>query len=346
MEPKALPSGDGMSGFHGRPGEGMGHMLGEGGGGGGGKLSSWIGRLAGTRDTRRGSLGFSDSGINLTTPLARIDDDNDSNDTLPPGFRPDGLSIDRRRSYTSDMMNTPGGDGDTFIMHYRRQTEVGGQDSNLLTYSKDDGLMMDIEPSKPSITDSIYAMEPILEGRILQQTDFKMDPSLEREYKMETAHPGGSSTIEFRPEETLRDNAVFLVDLEKMDDGIGVKLKPNPKKFSLTSVLQSNWAQNWFIKNGEDEEAAQDGLDEDGERSRSNSVSRKGSTEKNPKKISEEYNRITGESTRRNSDLSRRTSPQPEDVEQPLNFIGKFKRAVEEHPKPLRNMNTWEPQSF
>lgn len=69
MEPRALPSGDGMSGFHGRPGEGMDHIM-DGRGGGGGKFSSWIGKLAGNGE-RRGSLGFSDSGINLTTPLAR-----------------------------------------------------------------------------------------------------------------------------------------------------------------------------------------------------------------------------------------------------------------------------------
>ena len=100
--------------------------------------------------------------------------------------------------------------------------------------------------------------------------------------------------------------------------------------------------------NGEDDEAA-DGMEED-ERKRSQENARKVSKEKQAdtsetkkQSISEEYSRVTGDLYRRNSDSLRQNTPDPEEA---LSFIGKFKKAVKEHPKPLRNMNTWEPQSF
>ena len=114
---------------------------------------------------------------------------------------------------------------------------------------QEDGITMELEPSKPSITDSICMMEPIMEGRVLRKTDF----SLERDNLMDTAHPGGTNTYDcvMKPWSQATENKndeIFLVDLEKINDGTGVKLKPQAKKFTLTSVLQANWAQNWFFK--------------------------------------------------------------------------------------------------
>ena len=40
--------------------------------------------------------------------------------------------------------------------------------------------------------------------------------------------------------------------------------------------------------------------------------------------------------------VSRKSSEDHED----LSFIGKFKKAVEGHPKRLKEMNTWQPQGY
>ena len=120
-----------------------------------------------------------------------------------------------------------------------------------LPLQQEEGLTMDFEPSKPSITESICVMEPIIEGRVLQKTEF----SLEKDYTMDTPNPGGTHPMEYggkiwKPEENSEkmNDQIFLVDLEKTEDGKGIKLKPQARKFTLSGMLQSNWAQNWFFK--------------------------------------------------------------------------------------------------
>ena len=45
-------------------------------------------------------------------------------------------------------------------------------------------------------------------------------------------------------------SSIFLIDLETETDGKNVKLVPKTKKFALSNVLQKEWAQNWFFRNG------------------------------------------------------------------------------------------------
>ena len=56
---------------------------------------------------------------------------------------------------------------------------------------------------------------------------------------------------------TLEDSegSIFLIDLEEMEDGGAGRtiLKPQSKKFSASSLLQSRFAQNWFFKNSEED---------------------------------------------------------------------------------------------
>ena len=46
---------------------------------------------------------------------------------------------------------------------------------------------------------------------------------------------------------------IDLEEVEEKDNGRKV-LKPNSRKFTATSILQSKFAQNWFFKNSDDEE--------------------------------------------------------------------------------------------
>ena len=51
------------------------------------------------------------------------------------------------------------------------------------------------------------------------------------------------------------EGSIFLIDLEEMEDnGAGrTILKPQSKKFSASSILQSRFAQNWFFKNSDED---------------------------------------------------------------------------------------------
>ena len=123
--------------------------------------------------------------------------------------------------------------------------------------------------------------------------------------------------------------------------------------FSFYSVKLFTMEPNQTImlvlsrNNGEDNDAAQDGMDDEDELENKKVLKKyPGQDSKEPrakKSISEEYSRITGDLSRRGSNSLRENTPDPTDE---LTFIGKFKKAIKDHPKPLRNMNTWEPQSF
>lgn len=318
--PRALMSGDGAPGFQGRPCDGMDHGAIGAPTESRSKFSSWIGRLAGTRE-RRGSIGFTaDGGIDLNTSITRMDDDSNSGLDTGRGVtqyrEEDGgvmgaaIPFGKKREQSFSDLQTPGGDGDTFIFNYRRRNSIEYSQDAHLNSIKESILFSDPEPAISSLPTSL--LQTLHEGKLLQTLERPVDDDMEVDFRqpdiLTASHYAPGAEVRGRTEEA---SSIFLIDIET-EDG---KIKPTSKKFSATNLLQGKLLQNWFFRNGSGDEEERDGYheDQDGETSRRNSRDKSSTEEREP---------------------------------EPLSFLGKFRAAVEKHPKPLREMNTWQPQGY
>jgi len=254
-----------------------------GGGGGGGDdddmrvpensksvfFSGWMSKL-GAKTQRRGSLGFSDS--HSGTPPSRLDDDSNSGymeDKLKSGTmsaistKKSGISRKRNDSNSDLQGMTPGDDGDLYFL--RNKFRRDDSDNNLqdaaqssIHVTTDGMLKLDIaKPAEPHReTPMPGANLPTLrEDKVLSletETRYAHEENGLRETT--TARPfAGIAEKSKKPEDS--EGSIFLIDLEEMEDsGTGrTILKPQSKKFSASSILQSKFAQNWFFKNNEDD---------------------------------------------------------------------------------------------
>jgi len=206
-------------------------------------FSGWISKF-GARTQRRGSLGFSDSHIG--TPPARFDEDSNS------GFAEDKVvnGLSRKRNDSSSELHgmTPGDDGDLYFL--RNKFRRNDSDNNLqevvqssIHITTDGLLKMEIakhaEPHKE--TPMPTSILPILEeGRVLSSSPRRRTEEMNS----------------FKRKDEDKEGSLFLIDLEEVEQNESGRkiLKPSSRKFSASSLLQSKFAQNWFFKNGEDED--------------------------------------------------------------------------------------------
>jgi len=221
-------------------------------------FSGWISKF-GARTQRRGSLGFSDSQIG--TPPSRLDDDNSNSGSLENKFRngtvssvsskKDGLSRKRNDSNTDLHGMTPGDDGELYFL--KNKFRRNDSDKNLQEAAQSsihvttDGLLkLDIARS------SEPHRETPMPG-ILQTLSEEKTFSTNSEAKCAHEDIQIVSTLPRKTEES--EGSIFLIDLEEMEDnGAGrTILKPQSKKFSASSILQSRFAQNWFFKNSDED---------------------------------------------------------------------------------------------
>jgi len=222
-------------------------------------FSSWMTKF-GARTQRRGSLGFNDSHIG--TPPSRLDDDSNS------GFIEDKYqsgeleknSISKsprlpRKGIDSDLYGviprkqidshsevygiTPGEDGDSyFLMNKYRQNDCDSTLQDTLKSSihiTRNGLVeLDIaKPNKPEKCATITGLAlPILDIALpivdIEKSKKKIDDN---------------------------EESIFLIDLEKVEESKNRTkiLKPQTKKFSASTLLQNNLAQNWFFQKNDDD---------------------------------------------------------------------------------------------
>lgn len=300
---------------------------GSGGGGGKGKLTSWLGRFTqGHVTKRRASVGF-DANVG-ETPLLGMDEDSNSKDyvisathDITSGGQNDLLKqpipFGRKRDLSFSDIQTPGGDGDTFLLNYKRKPSIdyGAESSPKPLLTLQNGNIL-FELDKTSPKDSFSSMKTIHEGK---KTSFKSnyeDPSEE----LQKMGLGGAvqihDTTSNEPVEEKNSSSIFLIDLETETDGQNIKLVPKTKKFS---ILNKDWAQSWFFRN--------DSVDD-------NAVT--GDNDTTTASAGEGKSGADQESSGKKSkdDLSKKPS-----------FIGKIKKLVEENPGGYREMNTWQPQS-
>jgi len=292
------------------------------GGGGGSKLSSWFGRLTGGggRSGRRGSIGFT-AEINHAPP-ARMDEDSNSGmevtaATAPQREASGGLGF-RRRDVSFSDIQTPGGDGDTFVFQYKRRNSSTPDFSLLHSPPRQESgpeMLLQVGSS-----DGLSAMQPIIEGHRLQISQDTAAEAVHHEDQTTPYHLMRSQDHKTVKEGGGDGSSIFLIDLEPMEEGegAGLVLKPKSKKFSASKLFQTKLTQNWFFRNGEDETAASDGYKES--RGGEGTPSRKTS-----------------------ADESREGAEDMED-DAGLTFFGKFQRAVDQQPRRLKEMNTWQPQ--
>jgi len=228
-------------------------------------FSGWISKF-GARTQRRGSLGFSDSHIG--TPPSRLDDDNSNSNSLEEKFRngtisaisskKDGLSRKRNDSNSDLQGMTPGDDGDLYFL--RNKFRRNDSDNNLqdaaqssIHVTTDGMLKLDIahrETPMPGIH------MPTLPEEKAVSTASETKYAHEDIVFNETPTAQHLEVVSAKPKK-LEDSegSIFLIDLEEMEDGGAGRtiLKPQSKKFSASSLLQSRFAQNWFFKNSEED---------------------------------------------------------------------------------------------
>jgi len=238
-------------------------------------FSGWMSKF-GARTQRRGSLGFSDSHIG--TPPSRLDDDNSNSncESLEKKFRngtisahslkKEGLSRKRNDSTTDLHGMTPGDDGDLYFL--KNKFRRNDSDNNLqdaaqssIHVTTDGMLKLDIARS------SDHHRETPMPGVILPTLaeEKSVKNSDETKYAHEDIGIKDTRHFEVVSEKNKKmedsEGSIFLIDLEEIEDsGAGrTILKPQSKKFSASSILQSRFAQNWFFKNS-DEDADTDCL--------------------------------------------------------------------------------------
>jgi len=278
---------------------------------GGAKLSSWLGRFtSSSKSQRRGSTGF-DVGA---APLLRMDDDSNSG-TGSGSPRNTGQTIPfgRKRDVSFSDIQTPGGDGDTFIINYKRKSSID--------YSRD---YPDFDSPKhhhiPDIEHTSPHLETIPEAKNQQQDNLKLrfEPSSN---KLEIKSGVEGTNSDSNDCDTKKEgSSIFLIDIETASDGKNVKVVPKTKKFSM-----SDWTQNWFFRNESvvDDDNAQPG-DNHGNGTNLDRVN--------------EFLAINQENNQDHEDDSER--------EKKLSFTGRLKEMViKDDTNRYREINAWQAQS-
>jgi len=278
---------------------------------GGAKLSSWLGRFtSSTKSQRRGSAGF-DVGA---APLLRMDDDSNSGngmDHLTSSPRNAGQSIPfgRKRDVSFSDIQTPGGDGDTFIMNYKRKSSID--------YSRD---YPDFDSPKhhhtPDIEHTSPHLQTIPEAKNQDNLKLKFEPSASKVQIKSAVESANSDSDDCDTKKEA--SSIFLIDIETASDGKNVKVVPKTKKFSM-----SDWAQNWFFRNESivDDDNAQPGNDH----GKGTSLDRVNDFLVINQEINQE------------DDTER---------EKKLSFTGRLKEMViKDEPNRYREINAWQSQS-
>jgi len=295
-------------------------------------FSGWMAKL-GARTQRRGSLGFSDSHIG--TPPSRLDDDSNSGfmeDKFSNGASPkrNGLSRKRNDSYSELNGMTPGDDGDLYFL--RNKFRRNDSDHNLqdaaqssIHITTDGMLRLDIaksaEPHHETPMPGL-GLPTLEEGKVLsissetryahEQTGLKETPTA-RAFEVVSEKSKGKQIED-------SEGSIFLIDLEELEESENGRkiLKPQSKKFSASSILQSKFAQNWFFKNSDEDTDSLVTEEED--------LSRQTST-------TSTHSNDSGDSSSPNHPSDR-------------SILTKLKTLVDKNPSKAkhREMNLWQPQ--
>lgn len=291
-------------------------------------FSSWMTKL-GARTQRRGSLGFSDSHIG--TPPSRLDDDSNSGymedkfsngalETVSP--KREFLSRKRTDSHSDSHGMTPGDDGDLYFLSNkfrRNDSDHNLQDAAASSIHITTDGMLKLDIAKPSSEPHRETPMPGA-GLATLEEDKVFSISSERRYAHEQTgfeeNPAGRAfevVSKKSKGKQIEDSegSIFLIDLEETEESdTGRKvLKPQSKKFSASSILQSKFAQSWFFKNGEEDTDSLVTEDEDPSRKTSKTSI---------------------------------TSNDSSDSERSL--LTKLKTFVDKNPTKHREMNLWQPQ--
>jgi len=342
----------GAQAFHGRPDVDMGCLDGVRGNPDN-KLTSWIGRFAGSQG-RRGSLGFNCEVQLSGAPLSRMDEDSMSNPGgggaisvgQPREPRNDfvGIPFGRKRDLSFSDMQTPGGDGDTFFVqqYKRRNTEEFDIDSSgLLNINKEGGLVLDTGDSD--------ILKGIEEGRALNNLDrLRTISSQVSDEHMETeardsltaSHYGvGIQKQHTISKDKSSDNpGIFLIDFEPGDEKTGMKMKATTKKFSASKLFEGAWAQNWFFRKDSGASEPPELMNEDAvdEQQLKNEVAKDPRHHRDSEREPEYDPRKTSSDSTASEERSN------------LSFVGRFSGDKPKviHPRALREMNTWTPQGM
>jgi len=234
-------------------------------------FSGWMSKF-GARTQRRGSLGFSDSHIG--TPPSRLDDDSNSGymeDKFANGAlvttspKKEGFSRKRNDSNSDLHGMTPGDDGDLYFL--RNKFRRNDSDNNLQDAAQSsihittDGLLkLDLaRPAEPHReTPMPGAHLPTLEEDKVLSTRSDTRYAHEQTGLKETPTARAFEAISENSKSNKRedkDGSIFLIDLEEMEENNTGRtvLKPQSKKFSASSLMQSKFAQNWFFKNSDED---------------------------------------------------------------------------------------------
>jgi len=336
--PKSLHGGASQSGFHGRPQHDDDLLLAgldvPGRSGDRQQMSTWIDRLTGQqREQRRGSVGFSEH--SMSHPLSRMDEDSNGMADLPPPpntarEETNGIAFCRKREMSMSELQTPGGDGDTFVLLYRPREP---EESSSFALHKDFSHIRLTNPGQAGLpshspkhlkgdtlttpSSSTTILEPIAEMRAHPRPDSSEHACNDAGVVKPAVPDQPTAGLSAAPSHSEPASSIFLIDIEMSEDSRTgqTRITPHSKKFSTTNLLQNNWL---FRKDKVDQE---DSLVPEHESD--NASDRK----------------ISIDSTASNDD-------QPGAIEEGegLTFLGKFRKVLEQHPNSMREMNTWAPQ--
>eukprot|EP00090_Calanus_glacialis_P030876 TRINITY_DN5024_c0_g1_i9.p1 TRINITY_DN5024_c0_g1~~TRINITY_DN5024_c0_g1_i9.p1 ORF type:complete len:233 (-),score=50.08 TRINITY_DN5024_c0_g1_i9:115-774(-) len=216
---------------------------------------------------------------------------------------------------------TPGDDGDMYFL--RNKFRRNDSDNNLQDAAQSsihittDGLLkLDIaKPAEPHRETPMPEVNlPTLEEdkvlAIHSETRYAHEQTGLKETQTARAFEAVSDKSKSNKLEDS-EGSIFLIDLEEIEESNTGRtiLKPQSKKFSASSLLQSKFAQNWFFKNGDEDPDTDCLVIEEEEQSRKTST--------------------TSSTDSRDSEKS---------------ILTKIKSFVDKNPTKHREMNLWQPQ--
>lgn len=328
--------------------------------GGGGTLANWLNILTHSRQTRRSSVGFTDS---IVTGIEDEDlsfehphqQQMQQQTQMAMIRKPSEADLLRSRNVSFSEVMTPGGDGDLyFVNQFRRRVSVntasgGGEGTGLtleaastsIQLTKDGMLRLEeveVAKDRPAVVEnssqltharSFPTMESISEGLLMGQAE----PAVAA-LTTTTTRLGQPPSAEKISDD---DDSVFLIDFEAVQDGDRLKLKPQSRKFGISTLFDTHLAQNWFFrKNGHEQEEEDE---EDHQQPNHHHHQPEGAPHIFTADADDGQHGHWDFGESRHSAADERGGGALG-----VGLLGRIQQAVADHPIRLREMNAWEPQ--
>jgi hypothetical protein len=117
---------------------------------------------------------------------------------------------------------------------------------NLLTL-QNGNISIELDKTSPKDSSSVNMMKTIHEGK---KTSFNSNAD-DASDELQKMGLGGFKVHnnDTNNESEKNSSSIFLIDLETETDGQNIKLVPKTKKFAVSSIMNKEWAQNWFFRN-------------------------------------------------------------------------------------------------